>query len=283
MPTPTAHSAAVEPHCQEQQALPCMSLCPVPGLPGASGVRCTDPICSPASTRPVPQCQPSPSQLGSPRLVGSSAPSLRMRGVPTHVNGHWPLTFAPPSSVPDRSTGGPSDMKASACAPPPAAAASDRTFDRATPTSASERSGEGDRSQFESKSSDPALRQSIDISQAALRARIQTLEASSEEHAKLRERIKGLEESLQRLGRESLERAKVGMEKLAEKYFPSAKQHEPVALDVMRPVTHRGGCNSSERAKSAVLPGGSPPVPLPSSNPSGSAEVRVTEATKAYL
>jgi len=177
-------------------------------------------------------------------------------------------------------------MKASACAP--ATTPSDRIFDGAT--SANEPSGEGEKSLLESKSlqPDPALRHSIDISQAALRARIQTLEASSEEHAKLRERIKNLEESLQRLGHESLERAKVGMEKLAEKYFPKAKPHELEALDVMRPVTHRGGGNS-ERARSAVLPG-SPPLHVPSSSPGGSihasggsAEVRVTEATMAYL
>jgi len=272
------------------QAVPCMQPCSVPGLSvaGASSVRCTDPICSPANTRSVPQCQPSPSQLGSPRLVGSSAPSLRMRGVPTHVNGqHWPLAFVPPSSAPDRSTSGPSEMNPPACAF--ASAPSDRIFDRSPLTV--EQSGEGDRSLLERKSlqSDPALRHSIDISQAALRARIQTLEASSEEHAKLRERIKNLEESLQRLGRESLERAKVGMEKLAEKYFPKARQHEMVAMDMNRPVSHRGGCNSSERARSAVLPG-SPPLHLPSSSPSGSigasgasTEVRVTEATKAYL
>lgn len=49
---------------------------------------------------------------------------------------------------------------------------------------------------------------------------MQSLEASNDEHEKLRERIKNLEESLQRLGEESLERAKLGMEKLAEKYFP---------------------------------------------------------------
>jgi len=61
---------------------------------------------------------------------------------------------------------------------------------------------------------------SVDSSQEALRARIRSLEASGNEHEKLRERIKNLEESLQRLGKESLERAKLGMEKLAEKYFP---------------------------------------------------------------
>jgi len=49
------------------------------------------------------------------------------------------------------------------------------------------------------------------------------LEAHGDEHEKLRERIKNLEESLQRLGRESLERAKLGMEKLAEKYFPKVQ------------------------------------------------------------
>jgi len=178
---------------------------------------------------------------------------------------------------------GPSDMKASAREP--ATTPSDRIFDRAT--SANERSGEGEKSLLVSKSlqSDPALRQSIDISQAALRARIQTLEASSEEHAKLRERIKNLEESLQRLGRESLERAKVGMEKLAEKYFPKATQHELVVLDGMQPVTHRGGCNSSERAGSAVLPGSPLLAVPPSGSPGGSvrtnggsAKVHVTKA-----
>lgn len=60
----------------------------------------------------------------------------------------------------------------------------------------------------------------------ALRARMSSLEAARDEHEKLRERIAGLEESLQRLGRESLERAKVGMDKLADKYFPKVKQYE---------------------------------------------------------
>jgi hypothetical protein len=55
-----------------------------------------------------------------------------------------------------------------------------------------------------------------------LKERMRSLEAG-DEHEKLRERIKNLEESLQRLGRESLERAKLGMEKLAEKYFPKVR------------------------------------------------------------
>jgi len=57
-----------------------------------------------------------------------------------------------------------------------------------------------------------------------------SLESSRDEHEKLRERIMGLEDSLQRLGRESLERAKLGMEKLAEKYFPKVKQYEAMSM-----------------------------------------------------
>lgn len=45
---------------------------------------------------------------------------------------------------------------------------------------------------------------------------------TGDEHEKLRERIRTLEESLKRLGRESLERAKLGMERLAEKYDAGA-------------------------------------------------------------
>lgn len=60
------------------------------------------------------------------------------------------------------------------------------------------------------------------INSQELKERMRSLEAG-DEHEKLRERIKNLEESLQRLGRESLERAKLGMEKLAEKYFPKGR------------------------------------------------------------
>jgi len=60
------------------------------------------------------------------------------------------------------------------------------------------------------------------VNSQELKDRMRSLEAG-DEHEKLRERIKNLEESLQRLGRESLERAKVGMEKLAEKYFPKVR------------------------------------------------------------
>lgn len=77
---------------------------------------------------------------------------------------------------------------------------------------------------------DDKMTTSGDITQEALRARIRSLEASSDEHEKLRERIKSLEDSLQKLGRESLERAKVGMEKLAEKYFPKVKQYEALGI-----------------------------------------------------
>jgi len=42
----------------------------------------------------------------------------------------------------------------------------------------------------------------------------------SSEQDKLKDRIRTLEESLQRLGKDNLERAKQGMEKLTEKYFP---------------------------------------------------------------
>merc|ERR1712070_1245181 len=56
-----------------------------------------------------------------------------------------------------------------------------------------------------------------------LRHRIQSVDATADEHEQLRERIKTLEESLKRLGRESLERAKLGMERLAEKYDSGGK------------------------------------------------------------
>lgn len=48
-----------------------------------------------------------------------------------------------------------------------------------------------------------------------------------DEHEKLRDRIRTLEESLKRLGRESLERAKHGMERLAEKYDTGAQPLPP--------------------------------------------------------
>lgn len=65
-----------------------------------------------------------------------------------------------------------------------------------------------------------------------------SLETSRDEHERLRERILSLEDSLQRLGRESLERAKLGMEKLAEKYFPKVKQYE--ALTASTPPSSNG-------------------------------------------
>merc|ERR1719487_535125 len=65
------------------------------------------------------------------------------------------------------------------------------------------------------------VRRTISTSQD--KDRMQSNEAHGDEHEKLRERIQNLEESLQRLGRESLERAKLGMEKLAEKYFPKVR------------------------------------------------------------
>merc|ERR1712107_563015 len=48
-------------------------------------------------------------------------------------------------------------------------------------------------------------------------------EDRSSEQDKLRDRIRNLEESLQRLGKDNLERAKQGMEKLTEKYFPKGQ------------------------------------------------------------
>merc|ERR1740121_2917002 len=70
----------------------------------------------------------------------------------------------------------------------------------------------------------------------AMRVHMNSLEASRDEHEKLRERIMSLEESLQRLGRESLERAKIGMEKLAEKYFPKVKQYEALNVSTPPPI-----------------------------------------------
>lgn len=61
----------------------------------------------------------------------------------------------------------------------------------------------------------------------ALRHRMQNIDANADEHEKLRERIKTLEESLKRLGRESLDRAKLGMERLAEKYESGGKLQPP--------------------------------------------------------
>lgn len=69
-----------------------------------------------------------------------------------------------------------------------------------------------------------ADRARVDLrNQEVLRHHIQNLDANGDEHEKLRERIKTLEESLKRLGRESLERAKIGMERLAEKYDPGGQ------------------------------------------------------------
>lgn len=87
----------------------------------------------------------------------------------------------------------------------------------------------------------------MESSQEALRARIRSLEASGDEHEKLRDRIRSLEDSLQRLGRESLERAKLGMEKLAEKYFPKVRQYESLGL-----VTAPGELVQPLRAASPV-------------------------------
>lgn len=68
------------------------------------------------------------------------------------------------------------------------------------------------------------LKQSHD----ALKERVRNLEVNgSSEHESLRERIRSLEESLHRLGRESLERAKVGMERVAEKHALPAQLPPP--------------------------------------------------------
>jgi len=50
------------------------------------------------------------------------------------------------------------------------------------------------------------------------------------EHDKLKDRIRNLEESLQRLSKDSLERTKQDVEKFSEKYFPKGQQgplHSP--------------------------------------------------------
>lgn len=60
-----------------------------------------------------------------------------------------------------------------------------------------------------------------------LSSHIRSLDATDDEHERLRERIRSLEESLERLGRESLERAKFGMERLAERYFPDTRGGRP--------------------------------------------------------
>lgn len=66
-------------------------------------------------------------------------------------------------------------------------------------------------------------------SHEALLQRVRNLEVNGDEHEQLRERIRTLEESLHRLGRESLERAKVGMERVAEKhYLPGQQQPRAV-------------------------------------------------------
>lgn len=92
------------------------------------------------------------------------------------------------------------------------------------------------------------VRRSI-ITNQELKDRMQSLESSGDEHEKLRERIKNLEESLQRLGRESLERAKLGMEKLAEKYFPKVRPAGPGQLPM--PQNSSGGVSPA-----MVLPNG---------------------------
>lgn len=194
---------------------------------------------------PVPCSLPSrsPPQLGSPWLPRSSAPTLRTHGGASnkHSGSPWSCTDGPVPSrspVPKCAEDG---QTAGGRLPPPQVDM--ETLD-GTLTSAPDRIASGDVSLFcedTSFQSDPDFRRSIDVSQAALRARIRSLEASSEEHAKLRERIRSLEESLQRLGRESLERAKLGMEKLAEKYFPKAKQQEAMGLEVPPLSTSREG------------------------------------------
>merc|ERR1740130_695794 len=92
------------------------------------------------------------------------------------------------------------------------------------------------------------VRRSI-ITNQELKDRMQSLESSGDEHEKLRERIKNLEESLQRLGRASLERAKLGMEKLAEKYFPKVRPAGPGQLPM--PQHSSGGISPA-----MVLPNG---------------------------
>jgi len=87
--------------------------------------------------------------------------------------------------------------------------------------------------------------------------RIENQDINNDEHERLRERIKNLENSLQCLGRESLERAKVGMEKLAEKYFPKTRQYEAFG-------SGGGGGGAGD--------GGFLPMPLPPRNPAGEAK-----------
>jgi len=111
----------------------------------------------------------------------------------------------------------------------------------------------------------------------ALRARIASLEISSDEHEKLRERIRTLEDSLQRLGRESLERAKVGMEKLADKYFPKVQQYEALTVTCLR----GGGINTPPYSVGEARPAASagPLLRLPLAAP----VVRPTDSGPATL
>merc|ERR1711957_255307 len=92
---------------------------------------------------------------------------------------------------------------------------------------------------YDLKAATPRYNTDKPNSQEALKARIRNLEASGDEHEKLRDRIRSLEESLQKLERESLERAKLGMEQLAEKYFPkmpaATSTHIMTASAVTRP------------------------------------------------
>lgn len=102
------------------------------------------------------------------------------------------------------------------------------------------------------------------INNQELKERMQSLEAHGDEHEKLRERIKNLEESLQRLGRESLERAKLGMEKLAEKYFPKVRTAGPMPHTTPGLVLPGGATAGVAQVRSAypISMPGVQPMPL---------------------
>jgi len=121
------------------------------------------------------------------------------------------------------------------------------------------------------------LRRGMD-SQELLKERMRSLEAHGDEHEKLRERIKNLEESLQKLGRESLERAKLGMEKLAEKYFPKVRPAPAVGPYAAAPA----GYAQSASLQTPGLPvnaGSMPGLLLPAGASAGVAQVRAAYAT----
>jgi len=226
----TAFSGATPPG----QGMSCWSGRDFSGLPCANDGGATDAACLPRSQSPP---HPSP-----PWLPLCSVASMTAQGCSN------PLGVSPHPSSQD-----PAAIPTCVCTTEAGAGAGDAAL--TTAAAAEEKNADGDvgagppfpsqLSELRASGGKPVsgahleTRRSLDMSQEALRARIRSLEASSEEHERLRERIRSLEESLQRLGRESLERAKVGMEKLAEKYFPNAKQCE--AMGMIAPPLSRLG------------------------------------------